>query len=168
MSKKWIGVDLDGTLAHHNTNDHVSFVGAPIMPMVERVKKWIAEGRIVKIMTARVSYPDAPDQIDMISKWCAEHLGVILPVTCVKDGMMEELWDDRVVTVERNTGYKLGVSRIEADQRGSTYELALLVWFRSRGAIGGQFFNADGTQDHDKGHQTRVEFDTWWSNPHGR
>ena len=49
----WIGVDLDGTLAeYHGWNGSI---GKPIAPMVDRVKRWLAEGVEVRIMTARVS-----------------------------------------------------------------------------------------------------------------
>ena len=51
--KDWIGVDLDGTLAeYHGWND--GKIGEPIQLMVERVKRWLAEGKSVRIMTARV------------------------------------------------------------------------------------------------------------------
>ena len=93
----WIGVDLDGTLAkydHFRGEDHV---GEPVEPMVKRVRKWINEGRDVRLFTARHPHP-------AIRKWMKEHLGVILPITNVKDRHMQALYDDRVVQVERNTG----------------------------------------------------------------
>ena len=55
----WIGVDLDGTLARYDGWKGPEHIGEPLMPMVERVKAWLAEGREVRIMTARVS-PDMP------------------------------------------------------------------------------------------------------------
>jgi hypothetical protein len=39
-----------------------------------------------------------------IKAWCLENIGIELPVTCSKDKDMLELWDDRAVTVEHNTG----------------------------------------------------------------
>ena len=33
-----------------------------------------------------------------------KHLGAVLPITCVKDYGMEEIWDDRAIQMERNTG----------------------------------------------------------------
>ena len=46
-----------------------------------------------------------------IEAWCLKHIGQIIPVTNVKDYGMEELWDDRAVQVEANTGRVLGYSR---------------------------------------------------------
>lgn len=101
----WIGVDLDGTLAHYT--GWVPGIGAPIEPMVARVRAWRAADRDVRIVTARVAVLDPAAravQIDHIQTWCAEHLGEVLPITCAKDLAMLELWDDRAVTVEHNTG----------------------------------------------------------------
>ena len=100
----WIGVDLDGTLAeYHGWKDDGS-VGEPIPLMVDRVIKWLDEGKNVKIMTARVSGVDYTGQTKIIQDWCRKHLGTILPVTCSKDYAMIELWDDRAVGVVTNTG----------------------------------------------------------------
>lgn len=116
----WVGVDLDGTLAEYDTWKGPDHIGAPIMPMVERVKNWIAQGLEVKIFTARVCglwlEPDSEGYISSaashiaIGKWLA---GVGLPdldVTCIKDYRMDELYDDRCVTVEKNTGRLLAPS----------------------------------------------------------
>ena len=114
----WIGVDLDGTLAEYYGWPVDGSIGAPIPAMVERVKAWLAEGQDVRIFTARifpigtnqefVTTPDrwrqALDQANMISAWCGQHFGRSLPVTCVKDYGMIELWDDRAIQVEPNTG----------------------------------------------------------------
>ena len=122
MSKSgWIGVDLDGTLAeYHGWGD--GSIGKPIPAMVERVKRWIAEGNTVKIMTARC-WPfgtnasaethrvlDSSAQIDAITAWLIEHIGQPLEITCVKDYAMIELWDDRAVQVIPNTGQPVGES----------------------------------------------------------
>jgi hypothetical protein len=99
----WIGVDLDGTLAHYEGWGDGS-IGAPIPLMVERVKSWLAQGIQVRIMTARVGMHVEGDtcrrQHDLISLWCAEHLGRALEVTNEKDFGMIELWDDRAISVE--------------------------------------------------------------------
>jgi len=39
-----------------------------------------------------------------VQAWCEEHLGRRLPITCVKDHRMVEIWDDRSVQVVPNTG----------------------------------------------------------------
>ena len=131
MSDGWIGVDFDGTLAHYNGWVDASHCGAPIAAMVERVKRWRAEGREVRIFTARM-FPftrvvepgdvitfhrsaserqaQALDAIRAIQVWCTEHIGEELPITCVKDYGMIELWDDRAVQVRANTGEPVGES----------------------------------------------------------
>ncbi len=101
--------------------------------MVERVKIWLADGVEVRIFTARV-YPlglvhthdvyvpeqgirqfgeyglpthnalTAYESVQAIRSWCKLHIGKVLPITCIKDFSMYELWDDRAVQVEANTG----------------------------------------------------------------
>jgi hypothetical protein len=73
------------------------------------VKAWLAEGKTVKILTARINVPSAPFH-DMhaaacaIREWTKEHIGQELDVVCSKDTDMIELWDDRAVGVVPNTG----------------------------------------------------------------
>jgi hypothetical protein len=107
----WIGVDLDGTLAHYEGWKGTHHIGAPIAPMVERVKGWLAAGKRVKIFTARMHGHGMPligggveDVKTPIENWCREHIGQVLEVTNVKDFGMIELWDDRAIQVEPNTG----------------------------------------------------------------
>lgn len=52
----------------------------------------------VRIFTARVCNGD-PETRKHIEDWCLTHLGVILPVTCIKDYGMTLLYDDRAVAV---------------------------------------------------------------------
>lgn len=101
----WVGVDLDGTLAYFDKWQGIEHIGEPIIEMCKRVSDWvIAEGRDVRIFTARVSGDDADAARRYIEEWCLKHLGFILPVTCVKDNFMIELWDDRCVEVVKNEG----------------------------------------------------------------
>lgn len=104
MNKAWIGVDLDGTLAHYEGWKGELHIGKPIPAMIERVKQWLAEGMDVRIVTAR--FDNGKTQIDIIMSWCQKHIGVALPVTNKKDFGMIELWDDRCVRVISNTGRK--------------------------------------------------------------
>jgi hypothetical protein len=101
----WIGVDLDGTLAHdlgkRRDSKGLDEIGSPIKPMVNRLRKWLAEGKTVKIFTARAS---SPRQVVMIKKWLASQGLPDLEVTNVKDLRMIELWDDRCVQVMTNLG----------------------------------------------------------------
>lgn len=104
----WIGVDLDGTLAHYE-GWHGGKIGQPIEPMAERVRDWLKRGCEVRIFTARVGQPgeEADFERDRIQEWTQEHFGVRLPVTATKDFAMVELWDDRCIQVEANTGRRL-------------------------------------------------------------
>jgi len=97
----WIGVDLDGTLAHYTGWKGSDHIGDPIQPMLERVKRWISEGQEVKIFTARAYLED---QIKPIEEWLEKHGIGGLAITNIKDFGMIELWDDRCVRVMANTG----------------------------------------------------------------
>lgn len=106
----WIGVDLDGTLAEYSGWKGPTHIGAPIPKMVARVKKWLEEGREVRIFTARV-YPGGRVTIEelaaverAIEQWSEEQFGKVLRTTYCKDYGMVELWDDRAVQVIPNTG----------------------------------------------------------------
>lgn len=113
----WIGVDLDGTLAHYDGWKGGDHIGEPIRPMVERVCNWLEQGREVRIFTARVGRTGkvtilggkddedfATGQRKLIQEWCLKHIGIVLEVTATKDFGMIELWDDRCVQVIPNTG----------------------------------------------------------------
>jgi hypothetical protein len=101
----WIGVDLDGTLARDLGSTRGDKIGSPIEPMLVRVQKWIAEGRTVKIFTARAS---SPRQVAAIKEWLVSCGLPELEVTNVKDQRMIELWDDRCVQVTTNLGEPIG------------------------------------------------------------
>lgn len=114
----WIGVDLDGTLAHYDKWVGWNVFGEPIPLMLARVRQWIGEGKDVRIFTARISPDLSVTQqcyvtgqsftghmmVHAIQEWTARHAGVRLPVTCVKDVHMIEYWDDRAIQVVPNTG----------------------------------------------------------------
>jgi len=117
----WIGVDLDGTLAEYHGWKGAGHIGDPIPAMVARVKGWLAAGIEVRIFTARVGHTGlvatesglvdgeefCRQQCQVIADWCERHLGARLPVTCRKNFAMIELWDDRCVQVEANTGRRV-------------------------------------------------------------
>ena len=106
--KGWIGVDLDGTLAHYDKWRGMDHIGEPIAPMVERVKRMLRDGHDVRIFTARVCQGQDPVELDKflreIAHWTFTHIGRQLPVTCEKDWSMIMLYDDRAVSVEFNRG----------------------------------------------------------------
>jgi hypothetical protein len=104
----WIGVDLDGTLAYYDTWISFKNIGKPIEKMVTRVRQWIIDGEDVRIFTARISDSKNKELIkNIIENWCEEHIGVILPITNIKDFSMRELWDDRCIQVIKNTGEQI-------------------------------------------------------------
>ena len=129
----WYGFDLDGTLAKYDKWEGIDHIGAPVGPMVERIKKLHEEGRKVKILTARVSPRadvetrpnpylenhwciEAPDDmpwalrtgtwtaLEFIQDWCYRHLGFVPEITHEKDHLMLDLYDDRCHQVVPNTG----------------------------------------------------------------
>jgi hypothetical protein len=115
-NKGWWACDLDGTLAEYHGWPADGSIGKPIPAMVERVKGWLAEGKDVRIFTARI-WPlgttadadqmrsaQAIEQMVKITEWCAKHLGQPLQITCCKDYGMITLYDDRCVQVVPNTG----------------------------------------------------------------
>jgi hypothetical protein len=114
----WIAVDLDGTLAHY-LGWNGGEIGRPIDLMAERVRRWISEGKDVRIFTARVAETGLRNQVggaddktfadaqrEVIQAWCELHFGKRLPVTATKDFGMIELWDDRCVQIVQNTGIR--------------------------------------------------------------
>lgn len=98
----WIGVDLDGTLAHYEEWD--GGIGAPIPDMVVLVQRLLFNGSEVRVFTARVSNDPDGLQRKAIEDWTEKHIGVRLEVTNVKDYGMLYLLDDRAISVEKNTG----------------------------------------------------------------
>jgi len=101
-AEQWIGVDLDGTLAEYNDWKGIEHVGEAVPAMLNRVKGWLAEGKKVKIFTARVT--EGPEAIRYIHAWLTAQGLPELEVTNVKDFDMVALWDDCCVSVITNTG----------------------------------------------------------------
>lgn len=102
-SEGWLGVDFDGTLASYDgwSND----LGAPVPKMVQRVKRWLREGKEVRIVTARARVGDeSHNQVSKLHDWSNEHLGQALEVTANKDHEMIVLYDDRAKEVVPNEG----------------------------------------------------------------
>lgn len=123
----WYGFDLDGTLATYNGWMGAEHIGEPIKPMVDIIKRYHDEGKVVKIMTARVAPRKLEDgsigeqfvyvcqhetgkryASDFIKEWCEKNLGFVPEIVHHKDALMLWLFDDRVVQVESNTGRILG------------------------------------------------------------
>lgn len=98
MNGGWIGVDLDGSLAHYNGTDTI---GDVLPPMLFRVRRWLKQGKQVRIFTARAG---DPGQIPKVRAWLSRYGLGELAITNVKDFEMLELWDDRAVQLIPNTG----------------------------------------------------------------
>jgi len=104
---EWIGVDFDATLATYG--GWSAELGEPIQKMVQRVKRWISEGKEVRLFTARGSIEGEGEsskykQLVKMYNWLEEHIGEPIEITHEKDPMMIRLYDDRVVQVEANEG----------------------------------------------------------------
>lgn len=123
--KGWYGFDLDGTLAKYDKWEGIDRIGEPIKPMVDLIKRMHDEGKVVKILTARIaphkledgavgeSYITIPDgeggvtrtyAHQFINDWCHFNLGFIPEIVYQKDHLMLELYDDRVKQVVPNEG----------------------------------------------------------------
>lgn len=104
----WIGIDLDGTLAEYDGWKGIEHIGEPVPAMAARMRKWWGEGRQVKIFTARVSDPESALAVRRhIQDWLVKHNLPVVEVTNIKDFGMLELWDDRAIQIEPNTGRRM-------------------------------------------------------------
>jgi hypothetical protein len=100
-------VDLDSTAAKYRGWRGHAHIGEPIPIMARRIRRWLREGKTVKIFTARVAEKDSRKRqavVDAIQHWTKEHFGRKLPVTNVKDKNVVKIWDDRAVSVVPNKG----------------------------------------------------------------
>jgi hypothetical protein len=100
-------VDLDGTLAVYDGWKDGA-IGEPVPEMLFRVRKWLADGVAVRVVTARAG---VPEQVDAVRAWLDSLELHDVAITDRKDFAMIELWDDRAVAVEQNTGRVLGGGR---------------------------------------------------------
>jgi hypothetical protein len=116
----WIGVDLDGTLAEYHGRISIEHIGDPVPAMLERVNAWLDEGIEVRIFTARVSHPTLRrEAARVIGDWCQKHGLPRLRITNAKDFDMIELWDDRAVRVETNSGRPTDDAYVRAGRHGA-------------------------------------------------
>jgi len=110
--QEWIAVDFDGTLATWGCpwNKDYSATGSPIPKMIGRVKKWLSEGKDVRIFTARADQYHPSGTLSSsamrrpLEAWCLKHLGQILPITNRKDYWCRVIYDDRAIQVIKDTG----------------------------------------------------------------
>lgn len=102
FKEPWIGVDLDGVLARSTSWQGYNHIGEPIPRMMRRIRRWLREGKIIKIFTSRAEIGKIGTQ--PIRRWLRKHNLPQLEITSIKDSGMVELWDDLAVRVEENTG----------------------------------------------------------------
>lgn len=107
MAKGWIGVDLDGVLAYYENFEGPTIIGEPIVPMLNRVKMWLRQGKEVKIFTARAGYGEEAKKA--ITSWLVRNGLPPLSITNVKDKDCIAIYDDKAYRVLTNTGRILGV-----------------------------------------------------------
>lgn len=104
----WLAVDFDGTLAFNGELRGDQSMGAPIEAMVKTVKDWIADGLPVCLFTARIAPHDDGRNLmeirEQLRQWCREHLGTVIPITCIKSHRIKNIYDDRAFRVTRNKG----------------------------------------------------------------
>ncbi len=105
-----IAVDFDRTLSYyegHKTWKMYQF-GPPIPAMYFRVKKWISEGHNVIIFTARVAPHGENYDIEgvrrAIQDWLQANDLPRLEVTCIKTPDIDQIWDNKAVSVKENSG----------------------------------------------------------------
>lgn len=105
-------VDFDGTLAKYDSGGYrTGHCGEPIPEMVERVKKWLNEGRDVRIFTARRytggslrKLQESAKDVAAIEVWCGMVFGRVLPIVNQKNMSTDAIFDDIASSVEHNVG----------------------------------------------------------------
>lgn len=105
--KEVIAVDLDGVLAEYTEWKSIDHFGAPIQKMIDRVKKWIKEGKTVVIFTARIDNNDSNAAEKYVEDWLEEQGIRGLKITNIKTHDIIELWDDHAVQLIPNTGERV-------------------------------------------------------------
>jgi len=109
---RWIGFDLDGTLATQKKGQ--IGIGKPVPKMVTLLRRYLKAGVWVKIFTARAhpswlvyhiikasQYTPSGEVLEWLIK---NQLPSTLEITCEKDAKMYRLYDDKAIQVRKNTG----------------------------------------------------------------
>ena len=91
--------DLDRTIAVRHSGDSIFKIGEPIPPMIELMKHYLADGRRVKIFTARPKL-----QFPQIVNWLKKQGIEGVEITNLKESGMSAFFDDRAVGCQENTG----------------------------------------------------------------
>lgn len=104
MNKKWIGFDLDGTLAV-DTPDRAddTIIGEPIPKMIDKLKYHLQAGNTCKIFTGR-AHNAKQETLYAIEDWCKKNIEQVLEIVDYKDHDLIFFYDDKAIEVEYNTG----------------------------------------------------------------
>lgn len=104
--EEWIGVDLDGTLAKNYEGPFDPLkIGDPVQLMVEKILFALADGKTVKVFTARMADKEKAEKIrEVIGDYTEKHIGTRLDATNEKDPGCTEIWDDKARQVIEDTG----------------------------------------------------------------
>jgi hypothetical protein len=97
-------VDLDKTLAKSHGFEGPEKIGPPAPEMVQHIKRELANGREVRIFTARVANDNSGEARRAIQRWTRQHLGQELKITNRKTQDVGEILDDKARHVEPNKG----------------------------------------------------------------
>jgi hypothetical protein len=110
-NKAWWGFDIDKTtFVDEGGGTRGGMIGAPIMPMIRRIKHFLRTGRKVNIVTARVhwSEPDHVAQMNTVRQALnavfGKNLANRIDIRSDKDRHMIDLYDDRAKQVIPNKG----------------------------------------------------------------
>ena len=101
---RWIGVDLDGTLAHKGEH-YTGEIGHILPRMKQRILDYLSDGMEVKIFTARVAQEctktgrTIPEIISLIQDWLESNELPRLDVTCIKNRECIRIYDDKATQV---------------------------------------------------------------------
>src|SRR6266513_2020176 len=102
--KRWVGVDLDGTLARDDAVGHFLPpypLGEPIPEMIAMVQSLLQAGVTVKVFSARACEPES---VPIIQAWAETHGLGRLEVTNQKDYDLIRFYDDRAIQMLPNQG----------------------------------------------------------------
>ena len=102
--KRWVGVDLDGTLSRDDAEGHFLPpypLGEPIPEMIAMVKSLLHAGVTVKVFSARACEAES---VPIIQAWAEKHGLGRLEVTNQKDYDLIRFYDDRAIQVIPNQG----------------------------------------------------------------
>lgn len=75
------------------------------------MKRWLKDGKKVKIFTARVSNRSGKNLEAIkknIEKWLIDNIGQKLPITSDKSRDIIEIWDDRAIGIKKENNSNLG------------------------------------------------------------